>query len=420
MSLLGTGPITPSPLFDTNYTENLKVINFIETDIFTDGVATLQNGVLSNLNDPTEPSDAVNKEYVDISSAVSPPDMSIQYNIGGNPFYLFGSTSSLTFNPTNNTLYSSRTKISNLILGNGTITNLSAPIALTDAVNKTYVDNFFTTNFYTITGTSQTLGAMQMVDAIVIPNTFTSNISLTTATATSLITYISSIIGATVSFTIHNTSVYNPAIPSIINVLPNTGLTIEPVGTLNIFPGYTMTSYLIITSANTITMYITGLSYTYQGSTPTSNNTNFLIGSRSINTTTFNTNITSQYVFNTNTININSLSSYSYSASQLSGIIYRSGETVRADTIQSVSSCIQTSIYGPIDYIFATGAIEFVIKNTATGSGNNVILMSGNGWTADSNSDMTIPVQHTGYFYLFVDTVAITGNIFTIGIFPTN
>ena len=415
------GPTLASPDFDTNYTQFMSVDTFIETESITDGIATLTNGILSNLIGPPVTTDssydnwAVNKAYVDISSVISEPNMSIQYNIGGLPFASFGSSQYLTFSETANTMYSSRTQIGNLVLGSGTITNLNDPVALTDAVPKNYVDNYFVTNYYTSTGSAVTYSALQMVNAIMIPQNLQAGINTAiTDTAANIVALINSIIGATATFTLVNTSTN---LSSVINLIANTGVTIIPdTEPLNIFSSYTMTSYIIVTNdtigSEAVSIYITGLSYT------NSDTSNFSVNSRSISTTTYNTTITNQYTFNTQDIIINSLSGYVYTAPQLSGIIYRSGETVRIEKIESVANCISNSIYGPIDYVFTTGSIEFVIKNIAEGLGNNVILSGGNGWTVDSNSNMTIGPGYTGYFYLYIDTVAVTGTIYTIAIVP--
>ena len=47
-------------------------------------------------------------------------------------------------------------------------------------------------------------------------------------------------------------------------------------------------------------------------------------------------------------------------------------------------------------------------------------MTSGNGWTVDPNSDMTIGPGYTGIFYLYINTLTVTGTIYTIAIVPSS
>ncbi len=91
------GPTIPANTnYDSNYSGTLKTSS-IDTQIFTDGVATLQGGFLTGIVNPTDDQDAVPKSYI-IGSVPGGPSKSIQYNKDGvftgsaNFRYLGGST----------------------------------------------------------------------------------------------------------------------------------------------------------------------------------------------------------------------------------------------------------------------------------------------------------------------------------------
>ena len=442
MSAQAQAPTIPgSTSFNANYTGFLECQELLGNTISLEpttgqllsNVTTLSNGTLSNLNDPVEPNDAANREWTNsILSIPEPPENSIQYNNMG----VFGSSTNLLFTLTGQTLsttgtlnstgslslsgptlYSNIINVTNyntsagLVISNSTISNLNNPIAGTDALNKQYIDTFNTLMTSTITsGTNVTY--TNMANFIIFRNLGTSvgTITDTTASANTIISQMSSgsLNITSARFAIQNiSSQYN----SILNILPGSGVNFNISGTINIWPNYELNCIMLINGPGSVTIYIISNTYTQA-------NTNFTIGNNSLNISTGTTVVTNQFSICTNIINLTQ-QNVTYSPLNTLGIIYRNYNGTKTDTFTNVSNFINGYAYAnsKIDYIFSTGAIFLTIKNVSnTGA---ILLTSASGWQTDTNSNMTINVGQTGYFYLYIDTVALTGNIYTIGIFDT-
>lgn len=111
--------------------------------VYLDGELRLSGGKITGLGTPINPSDAVNKAYVDShsgSGSATGPSLSVQYNSNG----LFAGSSLFTFNETLGSLSVGSIQIVGGGTGGGTnysITGLSYPVNSTDAANKAYVDS---------------------------------------------------------------------------------------------------------------------------------------------------------------------------------------------------------------------------------------------------------------------------------------
>lgn len=411
-----TGPRIPgSEYFNSNYTKDLECTTIICNSL-SDGQATLTGGQLSNMNDPVNPQDAATKAYCDsILSIVADPLYSIQYNNNNQ----FDGSSNLTFDGSE--LYSLTTVIgtasSMLTINSGIIDNLPVPTTLKNPISKSYVDVYNTLNVVTTAATSTTYGASSMVNSILIKSSGTS--SDATDSAANIITYITSVlkpVNIATTYTNCKFTLKNVHTSESLSVAAGINVTIVPTtSSLTIYSGYELDTILQVTSASTVKMFVNNLNWI--GSTNI-NNSNFLIGPRSMYTSSNDTRIANKFNFNTNITTLTT-QNVVYKATNLTGIVHRSFEGTKTDTFGSVSAFITSysSLNSPIYYIYTTGAVEIVIRNTSVlGS---ITLTSNTEWTMDPNSNMTIGPGKTGYFYLYIDTINELGYVYTIGIMNT-
>lgn len=404
-------PLIPeSTSFDTNFTDKLQV-QIIRTTELTDGTAVLSGGRLTGLLDPVDLQDAANKSFADanITSYIpGNPFNSIQFSSEGSTVgtYIFTGSSDLTYNSVTNTMYAKNIRIGNtssgLLIGSNTIDNLDDPVNDQDPATKNFVDNFFLFDIVNVSNNvPTTYTASDMVGHILNRSGFSSNITDTTANAADIINEISGSLGTSVFFYLKNMS------PNYsINLLAGTSVTMEPTSVL-IYPGYQMSSVLIVDSVSTVKLYVSSLNYMYSSD-------NFIIGDRSLNITSDITRITDQFIFNTESNILSGVQNATYTAADISGIIYRSYTGAKIDHFDNVSTFISQilPVTGPIDYIFSNGGVEVVIKNI---SSSGSIVIESNGWILDTDSNMTIGPGQTGTFYLVISSGI--GYIYTLGIF---
>jgi hypothetical protein len=412
-------PLIPdNPIYESNYSKNIRVTTMTIGSL-TDGLSTLAGGRLTGILAPTDPQDAANKAYTD---SVIPgkiphlPNNSVQFNNNSefDSSSLLTYTSSITSTSTASILYSANTQIGSVVIGSGTMTNLSDPVNEQDAATKNYVDNFNSLTTNTITsGTSAVYTASQMVGSIIYRNGFTGTVSDTTATAGSIITEISGSVGSSVKFNIANTVNTNSTsgLLSTLYLIPGTGVTFNPTTSILVRPGYQLNSYIIVTSGTSVTLAVTSNNPYYV-------NSNFVLGHRSINSKAKITRITNKFVFNTKSTTY-SVQNLTYTADIINGLIYRDYAGPMTDTFGTVASFINGIISptGPLDYIWSTGSVELVIKNTSSATSTGILTLTGStGWTMDPNSSFVIGPQETGMFYLGLNTATVTGTIYVIGI----
>lgn len=153
-------------VYDNNYTHTLKTVKTIGKSI-TDGTVTFSNGTISGLGYPVDPQDAVTKGFVDLSSSVADPPLSVQYNDS-------------TFKGSSNLLYSNETLLLNGTYTDGTSLNITDKITgiisnpvfdSSEIATKAYVDNFGSMKQYYIqSDTAVTYTPEQIANSLIIRN----------------------------------------------------------------------------------------------------------------------------------------------------------------------------------------------------------------------------------------------------------
>jgi hypothetical protein len=304
-----------------------------------------------------------------------------------------------------------------LVMSNGTISGITVPNTPFSAVNKEYVDLIFRDSQFNIGASvgSLTYSSSNMINSIIYRDLGTSS-SDTTASAYDI--YLANL---STSIIIPSFSVVNMATDpnKILSLYPGPGVSI--IGSIDkattdpliIYPGYQMSSQLIFsdTVSSLLNLTVTGLSFNRASS-------NFVLNDLHVNSNI--TKVNDQFTFDTTSVVLN-LQYIKYAPSNFYPIIYRDFEGPKEDTFEPVSEFINGffDIYSRIDYIYSTGAIEFVIKNISSGTDSSLQLVESTGWTLDPNSNNKIGPGQTGYFYMYINTETQQGQIYTIGIMDT-
>jgi hypothetical protein len=408
------GPLIPNSInAKSNYTYKLEADTLYFTTL-TDGVATITLDTISGLVNPTAPQDACNKAYADtVLKVVSEPLTSVQYNIGSNNF---GGTTNLTYDISTGTLFSNSTVIGTtatfLSISGGVISNVYTPTDITRssfAMNKTYLD---TLNMFTVTSSSGLAVAYSNADMTnnMIIREPASNTTDTIPNASTLLSYIASNVSAKIG-TNTRWSVYNKSTTSTLTITPGTGVSFMPSSsTLVVGPQYKVTGNLVSTSTNTLNYVIDGLSYA-------NNNYKFAVGPRSLYTSADVLRVSNSFRFNTSKTTLTG-ATVIYSPSNVLSVIERFYNGPKTDTFGDVNTFIKTfyTVNSPSYGLFQNGCIELIIRNISPAGSITLVPDSQSQWTMDPNSNNVIGAGKTGYFLLYIDTVAITGNIYVIGI----
>ncbi len=138
------GPLIQSNVNNDNNTTRIMEVDTLYSNVITDGIATIANGYISDLIDPTNDNEIATKYYVDNSGGggggATGPNNSIQYNDG----VTFAGSANLTISDPDS---SAATLNINGDLTNGVMTlsgsqftGLSNPTSSQEAATKNYVD----------------------------------------------------------------------------------------------------------------------------------------------------------------------------------------------------------------------------------------------------------------------------------------
>ncbi len=363
------GPIISNSNY--NSTKFLKVVNSIISDSFSvpnpatpDTNTVLSGGTLSNLNDPVLNHQGATYAYVqDHCLTPSGPNNSIQFNNSG----VFGGSDYLSFDNITDTL--TVNKISNgvVTIGSGTITGLSN-------VNKNYIDNYNKLNTTTInTSGVTTYNAENIINGIIYRNNQKSGVTIDIfPSAAQIINASKASIGTTINFSIKNIS---SDYTSIVKFSPGIGITFD--NSQNIFSGYEYSGVMIVTGAETLTLYTLNCGKTNTGGFTTLKITDFLM------ITNIPTIIESE-ISRTNIVN---------KVNYLSPIV----------PTNVVLQKIDKNMIG----------MDFYIINESSIPRATITLIGSSEWILDPNSSMKIPPGMTGWF------MTSFKNIYTLGIFPS-
>ena len=449
--LPGPGPLIPgSTAFQSQYSYTFESNTLIANSL-TDGVSIMSAGVITGLLSPVNLQDAVNKEYTDsVIGVIGTPVGSLQANSGKGTFqglptmiYTNANTSTIMSTSASYILISNDTIVMPttstfpyLEITNASVIGISVPTTSTItnmAVNKSYMDNFYSFNSITVGSVSSSIGinASQMVNTIMtrIPtNNCIDVLDNATNVGTVINNSISAISGTSARFIMNNAgpgtiTLTTSSSPSLTFYPSNTGLTL--------FPNYTLDSTLQYINGTTCNMFISSINYTNTllvGGTSISGTSvatssamatsGFIVGPRSQYVTSDNTIVTDSYQFNTSTT-LMSVQNVIYTPQNfLTGPIIRNYEGTMTDTFAAINEFIldYNGPNNPVYYFYQTGAMEVVIMNTSSSGSVLLVPDAFNQWTMDPNSNNTIGPGQTGYFYVYVNTSSLTGNVYVIGI----
>lgn len=425
MDTIPVGPTTQgSTNLKSNYSQILECDKLIFNQI-TDGISTIGNGTITNLNDPVNPQDIATKNYADSKlKIVAEPLHSVQYNKNDN----FAGSVNLTFDKDTSTLFSTKTQVGsvdNVIIENGIISNVPEPISFTTIVSKEHVDRYRVMNVYESSVPNETYSANVLINGIIIKTTGSQD---ALPSALDIVNEMKNVynpvnIDASTALPTNDEDFNICSCECIIKnvstdpveITPGTDVNVYPhpqTSTIVIHPGYTLEAYIQARADNIVNFMVKNLSYIALNE----NQYNFLTGPRSMYHQAGYISVTDKFTVDTQIQKFTSQNK-SYSAKDLVGIIHREFEGPKIDTFSDAKLFIQSYSYynSPIYNIFRSGSIEVTIKNTSTTG--SLTLVGNDDWYMDPNSNMVIPAGKTGMFYVYIDTINVSGHVYTIGIF---
>lgn len=415
-------PLIPASItYQTNYTRTIECSSLYINGVLTDGTLQINNGSITNLNNPVNDTDICNKQYV-LSKGIFAygENGSVQYNNNGT----FGSSNNFVFDGTNCSI--NNLAIANsIIIENNTISGIVNPSNLTpnQPINKNYIDNYFRGNFNGSSSPSS-ITYTNMAYALFTRTGLIENTSDSTDSAVNIIneTFYNQT-GGSCSFVLINNSNYNLTLTMGLGV---TNSLLSTNSSILLYPNYVLDSLLYIQSPSNVYMLVLSIT--------NSTETNFVQGPRSQYITSNNTIITNNFQQNTGT---KTISNINYIYGPTDNIVFRNYPGNMIDSFGPISSYISGpsyiqgysgfGVYSSNYYVFETGAIKLIIvnnSNTINGTGGslsftNLYVDTAYQWNFDPNSNMIIPAGYTGEFYVGIDTVNIIGYIYVIGIYPT-
>jgi len=415
--------ISDSTNFATNFTRLLKIDDEITSNSITDGFATLSGGHLVGLNNPVMPQDGATKDYVDndtsFGTAAPPPD-AVQFNNNG----LFGGSSNMLFNKITNTLTINALSDSVATIGSGTINNMVNPTMPQDATTKNYSDQVFSLTLNTYNSASGLIyNGSDMINTVISRNlpSGTGFIVDKTAQAADIVAAATiagyyPVVGMTFIFCIKNISTdYS----NIIQLEQDNLATVSFGGDSpqNIYAGYQLTTTVILNNvtlgSEAATMYFSACTY----SNPTPNYLSELyVNALSIKTINV-TDYALTYIkpsAGTSEITFQDIQNK---------IVLKNPTAPTTYGFGALSDFMGGVIQGQFINLWTTGGVDFYILNQSTSVGANITIVGGNGWIMDVHSNMLIPPGYTGWFYMYLVVdfpyIAISGSIYTLGIYPS-
>jgi hypothetical protein len=406
----------------TNYTRILQSSN-IRTRELTDGVATLTNGYLSNLNNAVNPLDVATKNDVDSfvpSTGASSILTSVQFKISTITGDNFGGSNNLTF--TGGTLFVNGTLTNNMIsmvpsITGGKIYNLDDPTDPQDAATKNYVenDNINSVSFST-TSASNNLTTDQVVNKIL--NRTTTVLSTVQDILPNSATIIASMTSQTVGSSFTFVYKYSSSDPRFVTLLFN-GNGLFPQG--NIYNIYGQTNVVTVES-NSMVVF-TGV---IMSNTSGSELVNFYINNLqgSVNSpaqitpsglvtpifnsgqiySTFNNSLLLYPVVKTSITSQN----YTYSSADVKNLLITRNLTADStDTFEIASTFLGNSAFS-----LGSGTFKFYIQNISSYT-ITVDASSPVGWS-QSPASITIGPESCSGFYVYANTGSTTCKLFEI------
>jgi len=422
------GPfIYPDVNNDNNTTLTMEVGTLYST-IITDGIATIENGYISNLIEPTEDNQIATKYYVDNSSggggtAGGPPG-SIQYNSGG----VFAGTSNLTF--------SSPTLNINGTLTNGTITisgsqitGLVDPTLDQEAATKNYVDQSLNklgiVNITLEQKNMVTYTPSQIYNNIV--NLTMNNNYLDTCpvdslpTGTDMQTYLGT------EFTVGKTwtTIFRGPQTSqgmFVRFIGGDSILGNPVSPITyLYCGFPLPAFCVVNySVITLTCVVTNTSTPNYNAYVTSNLVDITTETQITNQGILTPSIGSGSVLSTGSIiypmlsspQINSSSAQTYTYANLQKtLIIRTGLTApTSDTFVTASVMASNAAF-----TMGGGTIKFWVQNPTA---HNLTLLQPTGWTLQSGNSAVIPAGYCGCFWVTINISVPSCILYSLGTQP--
>jgi len=434
--------IQPDVNNDNNTTDVMKV-DTLYSNIITDGIATIENGFISNLIEPTNDNQIATKFYVDNSGGgggATGPVNSLQYNVGG----VFAGSANLTLS---NIGLPNATMNLNGTLTNGTLTmsgsqisGLVNPTNPQEAANKNYVDSSLNSlGVITINiGLPTTYTPAQIYNNII--NFTNNNNFFLICAADSLPTGpdMSAYLGSEFQLgktwkTIFRAPFTDPSIPLQTNAFvrfiagqPSDGNQIIPITYAYFILFASQTMALFNNSVAEVTYVVTDVtpgSEAYQAfvtSYYSNVDSDAQITDRGVLTPTMATSGTNG--LSTGTViypllqnpSINSSSPVTYSYSNLQKmLIVRTGLTgPTSDTFDNAAIIVTSS-----DFLMGGGTFKFWIQNPTLFA---LTLVPSVGWSFQTGNNPVIPAGHCGVFWVSVVISPPSCIVSSLGTNPIN
>lgn len=428
-------PIQPDVNNDNN-TTRLMETDTVYSSIITDGIATIENGYISDLNEPSTDNQIATKYYVDNSGSggggSSGPNGSVQYNDGGN----FAGSPNLTLSDPG---LPSATLNINGTLTNGVMTmsgsqinGLTSPTNAQEAATKEYVDQSVNEMSSITITLQQNIGVIytpaQIYNKIAnlqfVPNNILYQCPLDRfPSASAMKTFLGSefVVGKTWMTTFRSPQVDDYLFIRFIGGLASDGIVFSPITYIYCalgLPVMALANYSVSTIVSVVTNATSGSEqyYSYCVSNVGDLTLSSQITAKGVLTPSFG----SGALLSTGSIiypipaspSINSSSSVVYTYANLRQFfIIRTGLTADTDDTFVTASVFVTDD----NFSMGGGTFRFFIQNP---NAFNLTLLPSAGWSFSGSN--IIPANHCGAFWITVTISPSSCLIRTVGINPIN